>query len=156
MPPISLHWRFQPDDANPILPEGEYSAVVLTAESGETKQGDSKFDVTVKVYGGNGVLLLVTDHIISPYGIRRLKRLCETTGVDFDNGEVDPADFVGQNVRVRLRVEHDEDGHLPDGTAQPAAAKSNPAQGSGMLTKPMNLTPCLMQQNGLNAGSAGV
>lgn len=107
-------FTYNKEDANPIVPEGEYDAVVLTAETGETKKGDPKLAVTCKIYDADGRRPLVTDNIVSPYGIRRLKQLCQATGLDFESGEVDPADFVGKNLRVRVVISHDETGQYDD------------------------------------------
>ena len=101
-------YKYNPDDANPVLQDGEYDAVIQDAKVGETKKGDPKVQVTVKVYGPNNIRPLVHDHIIAPYGIRRLKQLCEALGVDFDSGEVDPTKFVGRNLRVQLRTQADD------------------------------------------------
>lgn len=116
------NFSFNPSDANPVLPDGEYEAVIFNAETGTTKNGDPKLAVTLKVYEPDGRNPLVTDHIVEPFGLRRLKRLCGATGVDFDSGEVDPSKLVGQNVRVKLRVRHDDEygdsnnvqGYAPD------------------------------------------
>lgn len=101
-------------DANPILDAGIYDAVILEAKTGETKKGDPKLQVCVKVYGPDKISPLVVDHIMAPYGIRRLKQLCEATGVDFDGGSVDPADLIGSNVCVKLRIRSDESGEYED------------------------------------------
>ena len=110
-------FTYKPEDANPIVPEGIYDAVVLTAKCGTTKAGDSKIEVCLKVYDPDGVKPLVTDHVTAPYGIRRLKQLCQATGVNFDSGKVHPLEFVGKNVRVKLRINHDDSGEYEDRNA---------------------------------------
>ena len=157
-------FNYNPEDANPILPEGEYDAVILEGKTGETKKGDPKLEVTVKAYGESGVQPLVTDHIVSPYGIRRLKRLCEATGVDFGKGEVDPAEFVGQNLRVRLRVEHDEAGqyddrnviakYLPDQPAQQKTGPQKPVVSGPTEAKPNNADGPKLDEPGAYAAYA--
>ena len=106
-------FNYDPKDAVQLVPEGEYEAVVFTAETGKTKKDDSKLGITSKVYGPEGRSPLVTDNIVAPFGIRRLKQLCAATGVAF-NGEVNAQDFVGKNVKVKVIVKHDETGQYDD------------------------------------------
>ena len=73
-------FTYNTNDAVQLVPEGEYEAVVFEAKTGKTKKGDPKLVITSKVYGPEGRSPLVTDNIVSPYGIRRLKQLCEATG----------------------------------------------------------------------------
>ena len=107
-------YNYNPDDALQIVPAGNYDAVVFSAKTGETKKGAPKLDMTLKVYDPKGVNPLVRDTIMSPFGIRRLKQLCEATGVDFSGGEVDPEEFPGKNVQVRLCVRTDPTGQYDD------------------------------------------
>lgn len=107
-------FTYNPDDANPILADGDYEAVIIGAKTGETKKGDQKLEVTVRAYGPDNKTPLITDNIVAPFGIRRLKQLCAATGVSFDSGEVAPQAFVGENVRVRTRIRHDDAGQYDD------------------------------------------
>ena len=88
--------------------------MILDAKTGTTKNGDPKMQIDVKVYGPSGISVLANDHIVAPWGIRRLKQLCQATDVDFGAGRVDPQDFVGTNVRVKLRIQGDETGQYED------------------------------------------
>ena len=101
-------FAFNPADADRALPEGTYDAVITDAKKGMTKNGDEKLQITLQVYGPNGEKLLVDDHITEPYGIPRLRPLCNATDVEFNSGEVDPAVFIGKSVKVRLRVRESE------------------------------------------------
>ena len=111
---MMTNFSYNPADANPLLPDGEYDGVVFEAKRATTKSGDPKLQITVKAYGPNSVQPPVTDHIVAPWGVRRLRQLCKATDVNFDSGEVNPADFVGKNLRVRLRVRKDESGEYDD------------------------------------------
>ena len=112
-----MTFSYNPDDAVQIVDAGIYDAVVFDAKAGETKQGASKLEVILKVYDPKGVNPLVTDHIVAPFGIKRLKQLCEACGVDFASGNLDPKDLVGKNVQVRLRVRTAPTGQFDDQNA---------------------------------------
>lgn len=110
-------FTYDPNEANPVLDPGRYDAVVMAAEVKDTKKGDPMLVVQVKVYDPDGIKPTVFDNITRPYGIRRLKQLCEVTGVSFDNGSIDPQDLVGQNVVVELRIKKDPNGMYEDANA---------------------------------------
>ena len=107
-------FNYNTADANPILEPGVYDAVILNAKTGTTKSGDPKMQIDVRIYGPHGVGVLANDHIVAPWGIRRLRQLCEATGVDFSAGSVNPEDFVGSNVRVKVRIQEDQTGEYED------------------------------------------
>lgn len=142
-------FQYNKADANPILPEGEYDAVIFRAETGQTKKGDPKLEIIIKIYDADGVRPMVTDNIVAPFGIRRLKQLCIAVGVDFDAGEVDPSEFVGKNVRVRISVRKDDTGqyddqntirkYMPDETLSTEAA-TPPASGPA-VSAPSTASP---------------
>lgn len=107
-------FNFNPEDANPVLPDGTYDAVIFSAKTGDTKRGDPKLEVVTKLYPPGGNSTLVTDHIVAPFGLNRLKQLCRATGNDFASGEVDPNHFIGRNVKVFVRIRTDETGQYDD------------------------------------------
>ena len=129
-------FTYNTNDAVQLVQEGEYDAVIFTAKTGETKKGDPKLEITSKVYGPEGKAPLVTDNIVSPFGIHRLKQLCEGTGVEFTKGEVNPQDFVGKNVKVRVIVQHDDTGQFEDRNAIRAYLRDGGSPAPEALTRP--------------------
>ena len=129
-------FTYNTNDAVQLVQEGEYDAVIFTAKTGETKKGDPKLEITSKVYGPEGKAPLVTDNIVSPFGIHRLKQLCEGTGVEFTKGEVNPQDFVGKNVKVKVVVEHDDTGKYDDRNGIRAYLPDDGSPAPEVVTRP--------------------
>ncbi|MAG17650.1 MAG: hypothetical protein CMJ21_06225 [Phycisphaerae bacterium] len=129
-------FTYDTKDAVQIVSQGEYEAVIFSAETGKTKKGDPKLVITSKIYGPEGRSPLVTDNIVSPYGIRRLKQLCEATGVEFNDGEVNPQDFVGKNVKVKVVVEHDDTGKYDDRNGIRAYLPDDGSPAPEVVTRP--------------------
>lgn len=111
------HFEYDPNEANPLLDPGRYDAVVMAADARKTKAGDPMLVLQVKVYDPNGVKPTVFDNITRPYGVRRLKQLCEATGVPFDDGNIEAEDLRGHNIIVELRVKTDPNGVYEDSNA---------------------------------------
>ena len=105
--------QFNPKDAVQLLPEGEYRAEVATAEETKSKAGNDMLKVTWKVFAPNGGTPLVTDYIVPPHGVGRLKKMCRAVGLEdkFKQGSVTPEDLRGQACTVVVIVEDDKTGN---------------------------------------------
>lgn len=133
-------YEFDPNETIVLLPVGEYDAVILKAEAGETRAGDSKIAIMAQVYGRDGDKVTVHDHITTPWGLRRLRQLCEVCGQDFEAGSVDPSEFVGKNVRVSLGVRTDRSGEFEDQNVIRKYMKDNSAPASQPTSTPQRPT----------------
>ena len=129
-------FKYDRNDAVQLIPEGEYEAVIFDAKAGTTKKDDPKLEITSKVYGPENRTPLVTDNIVAPYGIRRLRQLCESTGVEFNKNEVYPQEFIGKNVKVRVTVQHDDSGKYDDRNAIKAYLPDESSPAPGAVTRP--------------------
>ena len=101
---------YKPEDAKkPVWPEGDYEAVVETAEVFTSKKQNVGRKLTVKVYNGDSWILL-SDYLFPGEMAWRIENYAKAIGQAelFEAGDFDPVNFSGVNVRVKLAVKTSE------------------------------------------------
>jgi hypothetical protein len=96
--------KFDPKDAEfPVLPEGDYDALVKDAEDKQSKAGNDMIKLTVQVYHGSEKYSFDT-YLASAFAA---KAFCEATGLQdlFAAGELTPAYCIGKAIRVTMKHE---------------------------------------------------
>ena len=128
--------RFDPKDAEQVIPAGHYEAFVQSCEEKTSKNGNEMFEVRWKVYADEGRELIISDYIVSPKMIWKLKKLCRLWGLmeNFEAGSVSPEDILGNSAMVEVKVDPPKGGYdeknsikgyapLPDGTTPKRSAE---------------------------------
>ena len=137
----------QPPTYTPI-PPGEYPVDVVQAESRDTSTGNGKgINVQLQVQMGDGNTRTLYDwmnyehvsQMAQEIGQRRLRSLCDSSGLDAE--DFDPDDAVGKRVIARIKIDKRDDSknevvvykplkadQQPTAQAQPEAAPAKPAE----------------------------
>ena len=99
--------KYNPKDATTTWPDGDYDAEIVKVEEKQSSKGNDMAVVTYKVYNDEGKTRLVTDYIVIPAALFKLKQLAGALGQQaaFDAETFQPGDHVGAGVRVELRTE---------------------------------------------------
>lgn len=102
--------KYDPKDAVLCLPPGDYPATIDAVEEKQSKAGNDMYQVDFTVYTSGDKRVRVTDYIVIPSFVWKLKRLARALGMEdaFKAGSFDPASQVGQNIVVTLDVEEKE------------------------------------------------
>jgi hypothetical protein len=96
--------KFNPKDAEfPILPVGDYDAVVKDAQPAVSKSGNDMIKLTVDVFNGIDVVQMTT-YLASAFSA---KQFCYATGLEdlFNAGEIRPPYCIGRKCRVATKHE---------------------------------------------------
>jgi hypothetical protein len=113
---------------NYILPKGEYPAQIVEADVKTSKAGNPMLVLELEVYDGERKKY-VKDYIVSggeyaqDWKIGHLVKACGLS----DDGNVDPANLIQRNVRVKIKVkpargDYQEDNAVEDYIVQDVTA----------------------------------
>lgn len=111
--------RYDPKDANNLIPDGEYDAEIAEAEETTSKKGNDMLKLTVRVWAGGGGPRVIFDYIVVPSSLYKLKQIAAATGQmpAFEAGELGAKGVQGKSLRVSLKTEKDKSGAFPDKNA---------------------------------------
>ena len=133
--------KYNPKDASTVLPAGEYdatlTAVINTDDTGgplTSKKGEDMEKIVFTVYSDKGERRL-TDFIVSSVVAWKYGVLSKALGHKdaFDAGTFDPANHLGENVRLVLEVEDF------DGKEQNKIKRVLPKNGGPSTTKSVSV-----------------
>ena len=135
--------RFQPKskeeaERGPLLPDGEYEAVVHEAEDTESKKGNEMLKLTLDVYGPDGERVRVWDYLLDQFSFK-LYHFCESAGLldKYNTGVLVDADCVGARVMAKIATQEGE-GSYPDRNVVVdyvgSVGADTPAPGKGEVT----------------------
>jgi hypothetical protein len=99
---------YNPKDADkPVLPEGEYEAVIEHAEHKFSKANKPMCVVKLRVYGDTEII--VYEYLTGEMAWK-VKKLAKAVGKDaeFEAGLFDPVNCIGMNLRVELKIQQDD------------------------------------------------
>jgi hypothetical protein len=102
--------RYDPKNASGALPAGEYDATIKSATDGTSRAGNSMQTVVFEVYHGTSSFE-VTEYYVDGPALFKYRYLAKALGAgdDFKKGTFDAADYLGQPVRLELRIEEDDE-----------------------------------------------
>ena len=92
-------------DNEMLVPDGTYDFEVTDAEEKATKKGDPMIALKLRVFDGNGSPRVQRDWLIGnghPMCIRKIKHFCDTTGLDYEGGELSAEVCIGRSGLVQL------------------------------------------------------
>lgn len=106
-----MAFRYNPKDAVQCFQPGEYEAAVESVKEKVSKAGNDMLEVVFKVFNGASEQL-VWDYISNPKTLFKLKKIARAFGreQEFDAGEFNLEQHVGQVLTVELSIESDDFG----------------------------------------------
>lgn len=104
--------RYDPKDADNLIPDGEYDGEIASAVEKTSKAGNDMTELKVKVWAGGGGPRLIFDYIVVPSSLYKLKQIAAATGQtpEFQAGRLGAADILGKSVRVAVKTQKGKDG----------------------------------------------
>jgi Protein of unknown function (DUF669) len=87
-----------------LLPDGEYNATIVDGIEGVSQNsGNEMITLTLEVYGPDSVSYAVTDYLPAISKMQwKIRHLCESTGVNYEQEDLPVSLFLGKNVRVAV------------------------------------------------------
>ncbi len=128
-------FNYNPGDAVACWPEGEYDAILESAEVGTSKSSGAPMQtLSFRVYHPDGREAVVKDYIVNPSTLFKLKRFAVAIGQgeDFKAGTFQAADHLQTRLTLALSVQESAeygDRNQVDGYKPPASAAPNFAAG---------------------------
>lgn len=102
--------QYDPKSVVETIPAGTYDAVVKKAEDQVSKSGNDMIKLILTVYTPAGIPVDVFDYLVFQNSmLYKVKHFCDSAGLNFDKGELEAGDCVDKNVRVKLKVESDDE-----------------------------------------------
>lgn len=128
--------KYKPEDANSLIPDGEYDGEIAAAEDKLSKKGSEMIEAKVRVWAGGGGPRLVFDYIVNPGSLYKLKQIAAASGqmAKYETGAMGADDIRGISVRVSVKTQKDKTGDFPDKNV--IARYLAPAAGEGNHGKP--------------------
>jgi len=99
--------KYNPADAVNILPAGEYEAVLAKVEDKTSKKGNEMQVLTWQVFAADGKCVNVTDYIVNPSTLFKLKKLAKAVGrlPEFEAGAFQAEQVVDCNIIVDVGID---------------------------------------------------
>ena len=116
-----------PAPSRSVFPPGEYDAVVKKAEEQQSNAGNEMMKLVLTCHGPKGTTD-VFDYLVSTETWAwKLRHFCESAGIDYYSGDLEPYDCEGRNVRVKLSIEKRQ-GYPDKNKVEDYLPRSNGAQ----------------------------
>lgn len=126
-------FKYNPEDATSCLPEGDATLAIKSCEDKVSRSGNDMLVVTFEAFVGERKGL-ITEYVVNPATLFKLKQIAKALGpqavAEFDKGEFDPADHVGETLAAVIAIES-QDGFDDKNKVK----KYLPANGAALATK---------------------
>lgn len=106
-----MAFTYNSKDASGALPDGKYPASLESCEEGVSKSsGCPMLTLKFKVYTPTGGERTVSDYIVNPSTLWKMKRLAKALGkeADFKANTFQPSAHLGANLTLELDVQEDD------------------------------------------------
>lgn len=93
--------------ANPYK-AGDYPGRTIEVVERHSKRNTPMMEMSIEVYGPNGDTRIIKDYLTdAPFLASKFRNLCAVCGVlqQYEDGEVNPQDLAGHDIRVKLSIE---------------------------------------------------
>lgn len=103
-------FTFDPRASDAPLARGRHEAEIIAAEARTSRAGNPMLDMTYRVAGPTGEVALKDYLVSTPRSKWKIKRFCQTLGLDFEAGKIDPLSLIGRRLSVEVGIEDDGQG----------------------------------------------
>lgn len=105
-----MAFNYNPNDAVSSWPADDYDGEIASIEEQTSKAGNDMLKLGVKVYHPDGRDKIVTDYIVNPTGLFKLKQIAMALGQGavFNAGKFDPYSMKDKRICVSLKVTESE------------------------------------------------
>jgi len=93
-----------------VLPSGDYEIEIKNVIEKVSKAGNDMLEVSICVYGADGITARVFDYIVNPSTIYKLKSICRCIGFEFE-GTIDEELLIGKRMLANVSVRPPKDGY---------------------------------------------
>jgi len=93
-----------------VLPSGDYEIEIKNVLEKVSKAGNDMLELSICVYGNDGVESKVFDYIVNPATIYKLKSICRCVGFEFE-GTIDEQLLIGKRMLANVSVRPPKDGY---------------------------------------------
>jgi hypothetical protein len=124
-----------------LLPKGDYSFEVASAENKTSKSGNEMIELKLHVFDDGGDPRILFDYLLESMP-RKLRHAAEACGLvsEYDMGSLDAIDFVGKTGTIKVGIQKDKAGQYPDrNSVYDYVAKSAAAAPQGNSKVPSGL-----------------
>jgi hypothetical protein len=107
---MSNLFTFDPQSSDAPLARGRHEVEIIAAQARTSRAGNPMLDITYRAPGPGGEVMLKDYLVSTPRSKWKIKRFCQALGLDFNDGQIDPALIAGRRLSVEVGVEDDGQG----------------------------------------------
>lgn len=106
--------RYNPEDANKLLKEGEVQCEIINGVDHTTADGSESLKLIIKAFDETGKSGFITSYVKHAWQIKKIFEACGMRLDKFESGEVHAQDFIGKTFTGMAKVEKSTDPRYED------------------------------------------